>query len=152
VFRESGELADWKFAILTPLEPRLIRKLLPPLTSLISSTSAISLLYECVRTCIIGGMLDDSTAGDALARVCVEKLSGFLVEEDQNRKSSYCLSSQVVKYIALLAMVRIVPSHPQMVAEYQEDILKSVDDQDVSIRMRALELVSSMVIYSYRQY
>lgn len=32
-----------------------------------------------------------------------------------------------------------------MVAEYQEDILKSVDDQDVSIRMRALELVSSMV-------
>ena len=63
-----------------------MRKLLPPITNLISTTPAISLLYECVRTCIVGGMLDGGTeAGDALARVCVEKLSGFLSDEDQNR-------------------------------------------------------------------
>lgn len=42
-------------------------------------------------------------------------------------------------------MVKIVPTHPHMVAEYQEEILASLDDPDVSIRMRALELVSSMV-------
>lgn len=66
-----------------------MRKLLPPLTSLISSTSAISLLYECVRTCIVGGMLDpDRPEGDALARVCVDKLGGYLRDEggDQNRE------------------------------------------------------------------
>lgn len=77
------------FALLTPLEPRLVRKLLPPLTALISSTSAISLLYECVRTCIVGGMLDpDREEGEALARVCVEKLGGYLRDEggDQNRE------------------------------------------------------------------
>jgi len=76
-----------QFAILTPLETRLVRKLLPPITSLISSTSAISLLYECVRTCIVGGMLDpDRAEGEALARVCVEKLGGYLRDEggDQN--------------------------------------------------------------------
>lgn len=76
-----------QFAILTPLEPRLVRKLLPPITNLISSTSAISLLYECVRTCIVGGMLDpDRAEGEALARVCVEKLGGYLRDEggDQN--------------------------------------------------------------------
>ncbi|WVQ96213.1 hypothetical protein IAU59_003317 [Kwoniella sp. CBS 9459] len=125
------------FAILTPLEPRLVRKLLPPITSLISSTSAISLLYECVRTCIVGGMLDpDRAEGEALARVCVEKLGGYLRDEggDQN-----------LRYIALLAMVRIIPTHPAMVAEYQEEIMQSLDDPDVSIRMRALELVTSMV-------
>lgn len=55
-----------------------------------------------------------------------------------------------VKYIALLAMVKIVPSHPHLVAEYQDMILASVDDQDISIRMRALDLVSAMV--SYRRY
>ena len=78
-----------QFGALTPLEPRLVRKLLPPITNLISTTPAISLLYECVRTCIVGGMLDGQTeAGDALARVCVEKLSGFLTDEDQNRKLS----------------------------------------------------------------
>ncbi len=76
-----------QFATLTPIEPRLVRKLLPPLTNLISTTPAISLLYECVRTCITGGMLDSQTeAGDALARVCVEKLSAFLTDEDQNRE------------------------------------------------------------------
>ncbi|WVR08276.1 hypothetical protein IAU60_005323 [Kwoniella sp. DSM 27419] len=125
------------FAILTPLEPRLVRKLLPPITSLISSTSAISLLYECVRTCIVGGMLDpDRAEGEALARVCVEKLGGYLRDEggDQN-----------LRYIALLAMVKIIPTHPAMVAEYQEEIMQSLDDPDVSIRMRALELVTSMV-------
>lgn len=50
-----------------------------------------------------------------------------------------------VKYIALLAMVKIVPSHPHLVVDYQDEILQSVDDADVSIRMRALELTSAMV-------
>jgi AP-3 complex subunit delta-1 len=50
-----------------------------------------------------------------------------------------------VKYIALLALVKIVPSHPHLVAEYQDTILASVNDQDISIRMRALDLVSAMV-------
>ena len=50
-----------------------------------------------------------------------------------------------MKYIALLAMMKIVPSHPHLVADYQETILASVNDQDISIRMRALDLVSTMV-------
>jgi AP-3 complex subunit delta-1 len=42
-------------------------------------------------------------------------------------------------------MVKIVPTHPHLIADYQDEILQSLDDEDVSIRMRALELVSSMV-------
>lgn len=42
-------------------------------------------------------------------------------------------------------MVKIIPTHPAMVAEYQEEIMESLNDHDVSIRMRALELVTSMV-------
>lgn len=89
--------------------------------------------------------------GDALARTCVTKLTAFLEDSDQNREPKY--TSQYgnfnpelsVKYIALLALVKIVPSHPHLVAEYQDTILASVDDPDISIRMRALELVSEMV-------
>lgn len=54
-----------------------------------------------------------------------------------------------VKYIALLAMAKIVPTHPELVAEHQDMILSSVDDQDVSIRMRALDLLSAMVRILY---
>ena len=45
-------------------------------------------------------------------------------------------------------MVKIVPTHPELVAEYQDMILSSVNDEDVSIRMRALDLVSAMVCFA----
>ena len=50
-----------------------------------------------------------------------------------------------VKYIALLALTKIVPTHPRLVANHQAVILASVDDFDISIRMRALDLISAMV-------
>lgn len=53
-----------------------------------------------------------------------------------------------VKYIALQAMAKIVPTHPHLVADYQDTIMSSVNDQDISIRMRALELISAMASYS----
>nr|CAD2130958.1 unnamed protein product [Meloidogyne enterolobii] len=40
------------FGSLVPFEPKLGRRLLEPLTSLINSTSAMSLLYECINTVI----------------------------------------------------------------------------------------------------
>lgn len=121
------------FGSLAPHEPRLVKKLQPPITELISTTSAISVLYECVHTCIIGNMLQ-GVSGLSLARTCVSKLAAFLQDADQN-----------LKYIALLALVKIVPTHPDLVAEHQDVILASVDDDDISIRMRALDLVTALV-------
>ncbi|KAI0323040.1 adaptin N terminal region-domain-containing protein [Amylostereum chailletii] len=121
------------FGFLSPHEPRLVKKLQPPITDLITTTPAISLLYECVHTCIVGGMLQ-TAAGHSLADTCVTKLATFLQDSDQN-----------LKYIALLALVKIVPSHPHLVAKYQDMILASVNDQDISIRMRALDLLTAMV-------
>ncbi|KZP28905.1 Adaptor protein complex AP-3 delta subunit [Athelia psychrophila] len=120
------------FGSLSPHEPRLVKKLQSPITNLISTTPAISLLYECVHTCIIGGMLEGSS-GYALAQTCVSKLAAFIEDADQN-----------LKYIALMAMAKIIPSHPELIAQYQDTILASIDDQDISIRMRALDLVSAM--------
>ncbi|KAG9012942.1 AP-3 complex subunit delta [Tulasnella sp. JGI-2019a] len=121
------------FGSLTPLEPRLVKKLQTPITDLINTTAAISLLYECVRTCIIGNLFQGSS-GHSLAKTCVNKLAVFLDDPDQN-----------LKYIALLALVKIVPSHPHFVAEYQRFILSSIGDADISIRMRAMDLLSAMV-------
>jgi AP-3 complex subunit delta-1 len=73
---------------LTPLEPRLVKKLLPPITSLIQTTPAMSLLYECIYTVIIGGFFEHAgEAGNALAATCANKLRTFLEDTDQNRKS-----------------------------------------------------------------
>ncbi|CAD6891034.1 unnamed protein product [Tilletia laevis] len=120
------------FGILTPYEPRLVRKLLPPIRNIISTTPAMSLLYECIHTVIIGGMLT-GPGGDELAQTCVDKLSNFLTNSDQN-----------LKYISLLALVGILPTHPHLLAEHHETILTSIEDADLSIRLRALDLLSGM--------
>ncbi|KAK8218519.1 armadillo-type protein [Phyllosticta capitalensis] len=126
------------FATLTPLEPRLIKKLLPPLTQIIRTTPAMSLLYECINGIIQGGILEgvEGTAeGEDLARLCVGKLRGMLVVEgDPN-----------LKYVALLAFDNIVRSHPHLVALHQDVILECIDDPDISIRTQALGLVVGMV-------
>ncbi|KAI4659594.1 uncharacterized protein J4E79_006129 [Alternaria viburni] len=126
------------FATLTPLEPRLIKKLLPPLTKIIRETSAMSLLYECISGIIQGGILEavEGTAeGEEVAKLCVGKLRGMMIiEGDAN-----------LKYVALLAFEKIVTSHPYLVSQQQDVILECIDDPDISIRMRALDLVVGMV-------
>lgn len=54
-------------------------------------------------------------------------------------------SSTTVKYVALLAFEKIVGSHPYLVGQQQDVILECIDDPDISIRMRALDLVVGMV-------
>ncbi|KAJ8656449.1 hypothetical protein O0I10_007772 [Lichtheimia ornata] len=122
------------FASLTPLEPRLIKKLLPPLISLIQTTPAMSLLYECIHTVITGGFLEAAgDSGNTLAATCVNRLRQFLEDPDQN-----------LKYVGLLAMSRLRSTHPKLIAENKDIILECIDDQDFSIRLRALDLVVGM--------
>jgi AP-3 complex subunit delta-1 len=47
--------------------------------------------------------------------------------------------------VALLAFEKIVGSHPYLVSQQQDVILECIDDPDISIRMRALDLVVGMV-------
>lgn len=78
-----------QFATLTPLEPRLVKKLLPPLTNIIRTTPAMSLLYECINGIIQGGILGsaDDTDTEEIATLCVNKLRGMIIMNgDPNRK------------------------------------------------------------------
>ncbi|KAK5951551.1 AP-3 complex subunit delta [Knufia fluminis] len=126
------------FAVLTPLEPRLVKKLVRPLTNLIQSTTAMSLLYECVSGIIQGGILDGADSGvnvEEVADLCISKLRGMIVlEGDPN-----------LKYVALLAFNKIVATHPALVAMQQDVILRCLDDPDISIRLQALDLATGMV-------
>lgn len=119
------------------MEPRLIKKLIPPIANLIRTTPAKSLLYECISGLISGGLLSniiDTPSGDELASVCVSKLRDFLVVGDSN-----------LKYVGLLALTKLVGAHAHLVAEHADVVLDCVDDTDISIRYRALELVVGMV-------
>ncbi|EGZ74527.1 Adaptor protein complex AP-3 delta subunit [Neurospora tetrasperma FGSC 2509] len=116
------------FATLTPLEPRLVRKLLPPLTDLIRTTPAMSLLYECINGIIQGGILGDSEddGREEIASLCVSKLRGMITFNGD-------------------ANCEIVVTHPFLVAQQEDVIMECIDSEDITIRIKALDLVQGMV-------
>ncbi|CAF3324071.1 unnamed protein product [Rotaria socialis] len=124
------------FGALTPLEPRLGKKLIEPLTNLIHSTSAMSLLYECINTVI--AVLVSISSGlpnhNASIQLCVQKLRILIEDSDQN-----------LKYLGLLAMSKILQTHPKSVQAHHDLIMLCLDDKDESIRLRALDLLTGMV-------
>ena len=124
------------FGALTPLEPRLGKKLIEPLTNLIHSTSAMSLLYECINT-VIAVLISISSGMPnhaASIQLCVQKLRILIEDSDQN-----------LKYLGLLAMSKILKTSPKSVSGHKDLILGCLDDPDESIRLRALDLLSGMV-------
>uniref|UniRef100_A0A8C4WDF3 AP-3 complex subunit delta-1 n=1 Tax=Gopherus evgoodei TaxID=1825980 RepID=A0A8C4WDF3_9SAUR len=119
------------FGALTPLEPRLGKKLIEPLTNLIHSTSAMSLLYECVNT-VIPILKSPVLARNNTVFLYVEKLY-------------FVFFPPTVKYLGLLAMSKILKTHPKSVQSHKDLILQCLDDKDESIRLRALDLLYGMV-------
>lgn len=124
------------FAAITPLEPRLVKKLSGPLRRLIETTPAMSLLSECITTAVVGGFLNESEGDEArgMASICVSKLAHFLDNSDQN-----------LKYVGLLALGHLQPLYPDMAEKLTSRVLTCLDDFDYSIRIRALNLASQMV-------
>uniref|UniRef100_A0A8B9HR75 Adaptor related protein complex 3 subunit delta 1 n=1 Tax=Astyanax mexicanus TaxID=7994 RepID=A0A8B9HR75_ASTMX len=100
------------FGALTPLEPRLGKKLIEPLTNLIH-------------------------------RVSLQLLEASLLQ-DSPSLAEY-VSLVAVKYLGLLAMSKILKTHPKSVQSHKDLILQCLDDKDESIRLRALDLLYGMV-------
>lgn len=55
----------------------------------------------------------------------------------------------LVKYLGLQALGKLLPLRPNAVAEYGDVILECLRDHDASIRLRALDLVCSLVSRLY---
>ncbi|KAL4179050.1 hypothetical protein AMTRI_Chr13g85340 [Amborella trichopoda] len=117
------------FAVLAPLEPRLAKRIVEQVSDLMRKTMAKSLLLECIRT-VVSGLSDYKSA----VQLSAEKIRDFLVEDDPN-----------LKYLGLQVLSTLMPNHLWAVLENKELIVKSLDDEDPSIRLVALNLVMGMV-------
>jgi len=120
-------------------EPRLARKLLEPLVTIIQNTGAKSLQYECIYTCCIALLYtkreDGSDAKNvpATVKICSEHLRSFIEHDDQN-----------LKYLGLVGLAELLKSHPKAVVDHRDLILKCLNDEDVTIRTRSLELLTGI--------
>eukprot|EP00629_Pelagomonadales_sp_RCC1024_P017098 CAMPEP_0119271636 /NCGR_PEP_ID=MMETSP1329-20130426/8147_1 /TAXON_ID=114041 /ORGANISM="Genus nov. species nov., Strain RCC1024" /LENGTH=615 /DNA_ID=CAMNT_0007271687 /DNA_START=221 /DNA_END=2065 /DNA_ORIENTATION=- len=125
---------------LVPREPRLARKLLEPLATIIQNTAAKSLQYECIHTLTLALPFTKKADGSesrnvpGVVRLCGDHLRQFVDDPDQN-----------LKYLGLVGLVELMKSHPKAVVEHRELVLLCLTDDDVTIRTRALELLAGMV-------
>jgi AP-3 complex subunit delta-1 len=121
-------------------EPRLARKLLEPLTTIIQNTGAKSLQYECIYTVTealpYSRRDDGSEAKNAAAviKICSDYLRGFIEDSDQN-----------LKYLGLVGLVKLMKSNPRSVIDHRDLVLKCLNDDDVTIRTKSLELLAGIV-------
>jgi AP-3 complex subunit delta len=107
----------------------------------------MSLLYESIQAVIAGGMLTTGPQADTLATTCVNKLHTFLEENDQNCIPNFVLPriNGIVKYVGLLALSKITSTHADLVSDHHDIILFCINDADISIRLRALDLIVGMI-------
>ncbi len=128
------------FGSLVSQEPRLARKLLEPLISIVKTTSAKSLQYECLYTltqALLFTKREDGTEPKAVQNavsLCSEHLKQFIIEPDQN-----------LKYLGLVGLIELLKSSPVAVVEHRELILRCLEDEDITVRSRTLELLSGVV-------
>jgi len=121
-------------------EPRLARKLLDPLCTIIQSTGAKSLQYECIYTLTealsYSKREDGSEAKNAPAviKLCSDHLREFIEDSDQN-----------LKYLGLVGLAQLMKSNPRSVVEHRDLVLQCLNDDDVTIRTKALELLAGIV-------
>ena len=121
-------------------EPRLARKLLEPLSTIITNTTAKSLQYECIHTvteALPYTKREDGTDSKNVPQVvqlCSDYLKGFIEDSDQN-----------LKYLGLVGLVNLMKSSPKSVVDHRELVLRCLNDDDVTIRTRALELLAGIV-------
>ena len=66
-----------------------------------------------------------------MVRLCNDTLRQFIEDPDQN-----------LKYLGLVGLSNLMKSHSKVVAEHQDVILRCLADDDITMRMRALSLVS----------
>ena len=121
-------------------EPRLARKLLEPLATIIQNTTAKSLQYECISTITLAlpyTKREDGSDAKNITNIlllCNQQLQSLVKDDDPN-----------LKYLGLVGYIQLMISHPRLVIEQKDLILNCLNDEDITIKGKTLELLTGIV-------
>ncbi|AET37966.1 Apl5p Ecym_2217 [Eremothecium cymbalariae DBVPG len=120
------------FTNLSQVEPKLRVKILPNVLELMDSTSAISVVYESINCIVKGNMLESDDYDTAVA--CLDKLHDFCTSNDPN-----------LRYISCALFYKIGKINTDFISNFDSLIIKLLQDVDVSIRSKTLELLEGII-------
>lgn len=118
------------FARLLPLEPRLAKKIVEPISQHMRKTNAKSLVFECVRT-----VLSCLDGYGNVFNLALDKVKEFFISDQDSN----------LRYLGLLALSMLKPVYSWVVEENQTVIINSLDDSDPNIQHQALNLIMGLV-------
>lgn len=125
----------------TRIEPRLIKKLISPISEILKNTNALSLLLECIKMVIHGGFIlekdteQDYSTNDLLDLI-IYKLKMLLSVDDVN-----------LNILGLETLKDLLNIRPEKSSLFTESVLRSLDSADLDVRSCALRLIPKMVIH-----
>lgn len=125
------------FGHFAPLEPRLGKKLVEPLSNLMKTTGAKSVQYECILA-VASGM----SKVPSITQLASEKVCLFVEDADPN-----------LRFLGLEAMSLLVRDNRKLLMHQRDVVLRLLDDADPTIRLKALvvlrDLTSRKTIVSH---
>lgn len=126
------------FQSLLKIEPRMKKKILPSILTLMSKTDATSLVYECINCIINGGMLSlESSKDKEIAKQCIDHIMKFFETRDPNLK--------FVGLIALINILKLFPDFMHRTKGVSNIIMDCLTDNDLIIKRKALQICQFLV-------
>ncbi|SJM83715.1 related to AP-3 complex subunit delta [Zygosaccharomyces bailii] len=120
------------FTNLSKVEPKLRPRLLPKILELMDSTTATSVLYESINCIVRGNMLEE---GDhEVAMQCLDRLHTFCDSSDPN-----------LRFISCVLFYKIGKINTAFISQFDKLVMRLLNDVDVSIRSKAIELIEGIV-------
>lgn len=120
------------FTNLSKVEPKLRPRLLPKILELMDSTTATSVLYESINCIVKGNMMEEG--GYEVAMQCLDRLHTFCDSSDPN-----------LRYISCVLFYKIGKINTTFISQFDKLVMRLLNDVDVSIRSRAIELIEGIV-------
>ncbi|CAR29433.1 ZYRO0G08514p [Zygosaccharomyces rouxii] len=120
------------FTNLSKVEPKLRPRLLPKILELMDSTTATSVLYESINCIVKGHMLEEDDYDVAMQ--CLDRLHTFCDSSDPN-----------LRYISCVLFYKIGKINTAFISQFDKLVMRLLNDVDVSIRSKAIELIEGIV-------
>ncbi|EAX95812.1 Adaptin N terminal region family protein [Trichomonas vaginalis G3] len=114
--------------LLNTVEPRTAKKLIPLYSNIMDTVTSPNVIFEVVNSILQMGLADSTLI--SLATQTIEK---YIHSTDEN-----------LRFLGLSYFLKLLEIQPKLISQYREVISECLDNDNESMRVKALDLLASL--------